>query len=105
MKTLLVLKNPDPERLAAARLEMFRRSPALFPDDITVPMLFYYGGKDPVAIAADGQIIVDSLRRRGIFADIKVYDERGHALTYDESETVHAAIVDFFDTQLAKNKQ
>ena len=102
MKQILGIKARNAEQIPPARFEMIRRSPALFADKIQVPMMLYYGGQDPVARFEDGALIEKSLKSRGIFCEMTVFGDRGHAFSPEESEAAHAKIIDFFDSVLKR---
>jgi len=102
MKKILGIKENDPARIPAVRLEIFRRSPVLFADHIVTPLIMYYGEKDPVTSAADGKIIADSLQKRGVPVKLTVYLDSGHSYSAAEMEKTESEILDLFDSYVMK---
>jgi len=100
MKHILGVKEKDASRIPASRAEMLRRSPALLADHIECPVMMWYGGQDPVAIWTDGKIIESSLKERGLFSKVTVFENRHHSYNPDEIEDVFEEILTFFGTAL-----
>ena len=98
MKKILGIKENNPARIPAVRLEIFRRSPVLFAGRISTPLAIYYGGKDPVTSSADGKLIAESLQKRGVPVKLTVYENSGHSYAPDEMKQMDAEILDFFDS-------
>jgi dipeptidyl aminopeptidase/acylaminoacyl peptidase len=100
MKRILGVKEKNASRIPASRAEMLRRSPALFAKHIECPVMMWYGGQDPVAIWTDGKIIESSLKERGLFSKVTVFENRHHSYNPDEIEEVFEEILTFFGTTL-----
>jgi pimeloyl-ACP methyl ester carboxylesterase len=58
---------------------------------ITVPTLVLWGGKETIATFAEQEVLVRGLRR----ARLRVYDDAGHAIHWDEPERVARDIAGF----------
>jgi dipeptidyl aminopeptidase/acylaminoacyl peptidase len=78
------LIGPLPE----ARARYRERSPIYFADRIADPIAIFQGAIDPVVPRAQSDLIVESLRRRGIPHEYHVYEGEGHG--WRKRETIAA---------------
>ena len=100
LKSILGIKERDAAKIPANREELLRRSPAMFADRFTVPMLMYLGDQDPVSFPEDAQAVAASLNSRGIFAKATVFENQSHAISPESSAGAKEEIFEFFDKVL-----
>jgi dipeptidyl aminopeptidase/acylaminoacyl peptidase len=88
-------KNEDPTLQASDREFMgdpvknkdlwTDRSPAFFLDRVKAPLMILAGGNDPRCPKTEAQQVADSIRKRGGKAQLKIYDNEGHAFSRIEN--------------------
>ena len=81
------------------------RSPINFIDRIKAPVLLLAGGNDPRDPPTEAIQVADELKKRGIAAELKIYENEGHGLSRLENQIDEARrIVDFLDRNMRKKR-
>lgn len=100
LRGVLGVRNHNPAALPERRFEILRRSPALFADRLTVPMLLYIGSEDPVSFDADCEAVAASLAARGIESKCTIFQGQGHAIKREDADAAREVIFEFFEKYL-----
>jgi len=101
LKSILGLKERDLSKVPANRRELIRRSPALFADRITVPVMMYLGDQDPVSFPEDALAVEASLRSRSIFSKVTVFKNQSHGIMPASGAAARTEILEMFDRVLS----
>jgi dipeptidyl aminopeptidase/acylaminoacyl peptidase len=62
------------------------RSPINFIDQVKAPLLILAGGNDPRCPKSEAQQVADAIRKRGGIAQLKIYENEGHAFSRVENQ-------------------
>jgi dipeptidyl aminopeptidase/acylaminoacyl peptidase len=72
------------------------RSPINFIDQVKAPLLLLAGGHDPRCPKSEAQQVVDSIKKRGGSADIRIYENEGHGFARVENQIdAYKRVADF----------
>lgn len=91
--------------VAEVRRNLLRRSPVYFVGRISVPLLFFYGEKDPVCTLEMAMQLKDELEKHGKVFDYKIYTGMGHGLTGEAKKDANERIYEFFGEHLSSGKE
>jgi len=100
LKSILGLNERDMSKVAANRKELIRRSPALFADRISVPVIMCLGDQDPVSFPEDAMAVKASLESRGIFSRAIIFENQSHGIPPAFSTPAKKDILEMFDRVL-----
>jgi dipeptidyl aminopeptidase/acylaminoacyl peptidase len=100
LKSILGLNERDLSGVVQNRGELIRRSPALFADRITVPVMMYLGDQDPVSFPEDAMAVEESLKSRGIFSRVTVFENQSHGIMPASGAVAKKEILELFDRVL-----
>ena len=68
------------------KAQLTATSPALNADRIKTPLFIAQGAKDPRAVKAESDQMVEALKKRGIDVDYMVKDNEGHGFRNQENQ-------------------
>jgi len=83
--------------IADARKELLARSPLYFTEHITCPLLFFYGGRDPLVSVEDAEALAERLGKQGKVFEYKIYPTQGHSIMGDDRDNAEKIMAEFFD--------
>jgi len=83
--------------LNECRRQLLIRSPLYFVPHISCPLLFFYGGKDPVVSVEDAKSLVEKLSKLGKTFEYKIYPQQGHGIVGKDRREVEKMIDKFLD--------
>lgn len=79
------------------------RSPSIYLDHLSCPMLVIQGRRDPRVVASESENLVNDLKKKGKNIDLLVFEDEGHdVLKIGNRITCYNAITDFFKKHLVK---
>ena len=97
-RKLRAIEYGDPDEEAEFLREI---SPITQVDRITVPMFVAHGLNDPRVAPYESELIVESLRRRGVPVEFMTFADEGHGFHKLENRiAVFSAVADFLDRHL-----
>ncbi len=100
LKSLIGIKDRDVAKVPERRFEILRRSPALFAERLTVPLLMYVGSEDPVGFEQDCEAVAAAMQARGVESKCTVFQGQGHAIKREDHEAAREVVFEFFEKYL-----
>lgn len=86
----------DPEKPEEKKF-LVERSPRVYLEQMSCPMLVVQGRNDPRVVAAESEDLVRNLRKKGKQLELLIFEDEGHdVLKYENRVTVYNSITDFF---------
>lgn len=82
--------------IADARKELLARSPLYFTEHINCPLLFFYGGLDPLVSVEDAEALAERLKKQDKVFEYKIYPAQGHSIMGDDRRAAEEIMDAFF---------
>lgn len=82
--------------IADARKELLARSPLYFTEHINCPLLFFYGGLDPLVSVKDAEAMAERLKKQDKVFEYKIYPTQGHSIMGDDRRATEEIMDAFF---------
>ena len=102
LKNVFGVKDQDAGKIPERRVELMRRSAALFADRIKAPLYMYVGAEDPVAHEEDGETVAQALKAGNIESKITVFQGEAHAIKPESAAGAREEIYELFSRVLKK---
>jgi dipeptidyl aminopeptidase/acylaminoacyl peptidase len=95
---LATMGNPENP---ADRERLHDRSPIFFVDKIKAPLLLLAGGNDPRCPKEETLQVVDAVKKEGVTADYKIYEDEGHGFARVENQIdAYKRVADFLKAKV-----
>ncbi len=87
------------------RLELLKRSPLYFMRHLSSPLIFFYGGLDPIVSPENAESLAKKLREEEKIFEYKLFPQQGHSIVGKDREEANKMVDEFIKKYINGLKQ